>query len=74
MQLCGSRAPGTAVQARAARVSRRSMVVRCEAGATVKPAVDTIELGKSGECEQQRQPTHAFIQSADEPQAALSSY
>jgi hypothetical protein len=49
MQLCGSRAPGTAVQARATRASRRSMVVRCEAGATVKPAVDTIELGKSGE-------------------------
>ncbi|KAF6250865.1 NADP-dependent oxidoreductase domain-containing protein [Scenedesmus sp. NREL 46B-D3] len=48
MQLCGSRPPGTAVQARATRVSRRSMVVKCEAGAIVKPAVDTIELGKSG--------------------------
>lgn len=60
MQLCGSRAPGTAVQARATRAPRRSIVVRCDAGATTKPAVDTIELGKSGEfCSSVNRPTHA---------------
>ncbi|WIA34227.1 hypothetical protein OEZ86_012580 [Tetradesmus obliquus] len=35
-------------EARATRAPRRSIVVRCDAGATTKPAVDTIELGKSG--------------------------
>jgi hypothetical protein len=74
MQLCGSRAPGTAVQARAARAPRRAVTVRCEAGSTVKPAVDTIELGKSGELSKQRQPIHARNHYSDLVKASVQPF